>query len=84
MCLTTTPNPVTHTLFMDDLKIYTGGPEDLEATLTQVERVAEAVGMRLGIRKCRVAHLRNGRLVRMSVGVGVGTIEEIEPGTPYR
>ncbi len=47
------PNPVTHTLFMDDLKIYTGGPED-------------------------------GRLVRMSVGVGVGTIEEIEPGTPYR
>ena len=80
------PNPVTHTLFMDDLKIYTGGPGDLEATLTEVERVAEAVGMRLGIRKCGVAHLRNGRLVRMSVGVGVGagTMEEIEPGAPYK
>ena len=80
------PNPVTHTLFMDDLKIYAGGPEDLEATLTEVERVAEAVGMRLGIRKCGVAHLRNGRLVRMSVGVGVGAgmMEEIEPGAPYK
>ncbi len=80
------PNPITHTLFMDDLKIYTGGPDDLEATLTEVERVAEAVGMRLGIQKCGVAHLRNGRLVRMSVGVGVGagTMDEIEPGAPYK
>lgn len=44
---------------MDNLKIYTSGPEDLE----EVEKVVEAVGMRLGIRKCGVVHLRNGRLM---------------------
>lgn len=53
--------PLTHLHFADDLKIYASSPAELEATVRKVEEVAAAVGMRLGLRKCTVAHMRDGR-----------------------
>ena len=56
------PSPVTHILFMDDLKLYGQSPEELGKAVEIVEEVAGAVGMSLGLRKCAVAHMRGGKL----------------------
>lgn len=48
---------ITHTMFMDDLKLYASGKTSLEQMLTLVDRVSQAVGMQLGLTKCAVAHL---------------------------
>ncbi len=73
-------------MFMDDLKLYESKQEDLANTLADVERVASAVGMTLGVRKCAVAHLKKGKLRCKASGVAVsaGIIREIDSSTPYR
>ena len=55
-------HPMTHLLFMDDLKVYARSPTTLETALGVVDRVSRAVGMELGLRKCAVAHVASGRL----------------------
>ena len=55
--------PVTHQYFMDDLKVYAKSSNTLDATLRVVDRVSRAVGMELGLRKCAVAHVQQGRYV---------------------
>ncbi len=57
------PLPVTHLMFMDDLKLYEESREELEEPIRKVEKLSEQVGMRLGLRKCAVAHVREGRVV---------------------
>lgn len=49
-----------HLLYMDDLKVYAEDPKSLEAALKTVDRVSGAVGMKLGLRKCAVAHMSRG------------------------
>ena len=63
---------LTHLLFMDDLKVYADGPENLKKMLTLVDRVSEAVGMQLGLNKCAVAHLRKGKPVLLGEVVPPG------------
>ncbi len=79
-------SPITNVMFMDDLKVYESRQEDLASTLADVERVAAAVGMTLGVRKCAVAHLKKGKLRCDASGVVVsaGIIREIDSSTPYR
>ena len=55
-----TPSPVTHQMFVDDLKVYASGENGLEESLKVVERV-NAIGMRVGAQKCATACLRKGR-----------------------
>ena len=55
--------PVTHQYFMDDLKVYAKSSNALDASLRIADRVSRAVGMELGLRKCAVAHVENGRYV---------------------
>ena len=43
--------------------MYTAGKEALERALVLIDRVSEAVGMQLGLRKCAVPHLSKGRPV---------------------
>eukprot|EP00794_Sanderia_malayensis_P021443 gene21443-biopygen421 len=45
---------------MDDLKVYSPTPKDLEKAIRVVERASRAIGMELGLRKCAIAH-RNHR-----------------------
>ena len=49
--------PITHQLFMDDLKVYSKGEKRLGKALEVVDRTSAAIGMRLGLRKCAVAHM---------------------------
>ena len=41
-------------LYMDDLKLYAESPAALTEALSVVDRVASAVGMKLGLKKCGV------------------------------
>ena len=50
-------SPVTHQLFMDDLKVHACSKWGLSTTVNVLERVFKAIGMELGLRKCAVAHM---------------------------
>eukprot|EP00794_Sanderia_malayensis_P021445 gene21445-biopygen423 len=41
---------VSHLLYMDDLKVYSPTPKDLEKAIRVVERASRAIGMELGLR----------------------------------
>lgn len=43
---------ITHSLFMDDLKVYAGNDAELDATLGVVHEMSDVVGMKLGLSKC--------------------------------
>ncbi len=51
---------VSHLMFMDDLKMYEESLAEMEATAGMVEGVAEALGMKFGVKKCGVASMRGG------------------------
>ncbi len=57
------PHPITHLMFVDDLKLYEESREELEESIRKAEEVSELVGMRLGLKKCAVAHATAGRVV---------------------
>ncbi len=78
--------PVSHLLFMDDLKFYERTRDELAKTMKEVEEVAGAVGMALGIRKCAVAHMKGGAMKRHvgEIRVTGGEVQEVEDGDPYR
>ena len=80
-----TSRPVTHLLFMDDLKVYEESQVELESTLEVVEGLADAVGMTMGVRKCAEAHLRAGR-VRQRGGASTSRsdIREMGRGDTYK
>ena len=46
---------------MDDLKVYAKGKADLSKVLRLVDRTSKEMGMTIGLRKCAVAHMRNGK-----------------------
>lgn len=77
--------PLTHLMFMDDLKVYEQSPQELEATSQVAENVTGAVGMKLGAKKCAVAHMRAGRIVNGG-GVEAGTthIRELAKSEHYK
>ena len=54
-------NPVSHLMFMDDLKIYEENEERLEATVGIFDEVAVVLGIELGLKKCAVAYMSGGR-----------------------
>jgi len=54
---------VSHLCFMDDAKVFAKDAQQLGDTLQLVGKVSEAIGMKLGLRKCAVAHIERGNLV---------------------
>lgn len=54
---------VTHTFYMDDLKIYAESTERLGVTIKLVARISMDIGMEFGLEKCRAVHLLAGNLV---------------------
>ena len=54
---------IIHMLYMDDLKPYAESPAALTDALSVVDRVASTVGMKLGLRKCRVAHVQKAKVL---------------------
>ena len=55
---------VSHLCFMDDVKVFAKDAKQLGDTLGVVDRVSRAIGMKLGLRKCAVAHIERGKLVK--------------------
>ncbi len=80
--------PITHLMYMDDLKVYAEDRENLEEVVRLVEEVSGAMGMELGLRKCAVAHMVHGVAV-MAGGVPLEKekekeISELEEGGVYK
>ena len=55
--------PLTHLLFMDDLKVFDESQENLQKKVKVVEDTSSAVGMELGLKKCAVARRVGGKVV---------------------
>ncbi len=73
-------------MFADNLKVHEEAPEKMRQTMRKVEDVSGAMGMTMGLRKCAVAHVRGGRVVRTGpLRLKPGTcICEIGDGHTYR
>ena len=54
--------PITHLMFVDDLKVYAKGTKQLDKCLQSVENISKAIGMALGLPKCATASLRKGKI----------------------
>ena len=52
--------PISHLLFMDDLKVYAGDKDKLGKVVDLVDDVSVPMGMNLGLRKRAVAHMIGG------------------------
>ena len=78
--------PLTHLFFMDDLKIYGGGPAQLDQILALVQEGSAAVGMALGLQKCGVAHMIKGKVVQHgnSMALDEGEVAEVTVETAYK
>lgn len=53
---------ITHTFYMDDLKIYSPNYRSLDNTLNTLENIIKSIGLRLNPKKCAQAHLFKGVL----------------------
>ena len=52
---------VTHCYYMDDLKIYTKGPGELQSTITMISESFKAIGFEVNVSKSGYLHLQSGR-----------------------
>ena len=59
----TVKGSIIYMLYMDDLKLYAESSAALTEALSVVDRVASAVDMKLGLKKCGVAHMQKGRVL---------------------
>ncbi len=78
--------PITHLMFVDDLKVYAESGMMLEAAIGVVENVSGAMGVELGLKKCAVAHMVGGKeAVKGGVALKAGReVRELEKGEAYR
>jgi len=54
---------VSHHCFMGDVKVFAKDALQLGDTLQIVDKMSEAIGTKLGLRKCAVVHIERGKLV---------------------
>lgn len=69
---------VTHLFYMDDLKLFAFNQSELRNALDTVHSYSTAVGMKLGLDKCAVLHIKRGR------GVGDGADVQLVDGSIIR
>ena len=55
---------MSHLCFIDDVKVFAKNSKQLGELLGVADRVSESIGMKLGLRKCAVAHIECGKLVK--------------------
>ena len=76
--------PVTHLVFMDDVKLFEESPEEAEAALCTAEAAARAVGMELGEAKCGVVHVRRGQVrARSGIASRFTNVKEVMDSYKY-
>ena len=54
---------MSHLLYMDDLKIYVGGPDKLREAMECGEKSSNTNGTRFGVRKCGTGHMQKGKVL---------------------
>ncbi|GLV33367.1 hypothetical protein CBL_20113 [Carabus blaptoides fortunei] len=52
---------ITYLFYMDDLKLYASNEKELKLVVDQVLEYTSAIGMRFGLDKCAVFHVRRGK-----------------------
>lgn len=57
---------VTHSFYMDDLKLYAASVDQLHQMLRLTEKISKDIRMEFGIDKCKSVHLQHGHLVQTS------------------
>lgn len=57
-------HPISHLLYMDDLKLYAGSPSELKHQLAITKTFSDDIHMEFGINKCKSIHLTRGVLTR--------------------
>jgi len=55
---------VSHLCFMDDVKVFGKDSKQLGELLWVMDRMSESIGMKLGLRKCAIAHIECSKLVK--------------------
>ncbi|XP_045474950.1 uncharacterized protein LOC123680878 [Harmonia axyridis] len=56
---------LTHLFYIDDLKLYARGRQQLEGELELVRKFSEDIGMRFGLNKCATVSVKRGKLERV-------------------
>ena len=73
-------------LYMDDLKIYAGGPDIPREAMECVDKTSNAIGMRFGVGKCGTAHMPKGKVLAgpNNPECSEESIRNLEQGTTYK
>ena len=76
--------PVTHLMFVDDLKIYASGGAAMGRSLKEVERMINSIDMKIGASKCATASIRRGKVTRAADhSFGNALIKALSVGKSY-
>lgn len=77
---------VTHLFYMDDLKLYAKGKQQLQKSLELVGLFSNTIHMKLGLDKCATIHVQRGKMVAAEDMVLMdGTeLRNLEPEQAYR
>ena len=77
--------PLTHILYMDDLKLFARDDDALEDTTKVVDEGLQAIGMSLGLQKCGIAYMNKGkRRFRGTLTLeGQRQVRDMEKGETY-
>ncbi|KAL3273358.1 hypothetical protein HHI36_014806 [Cryptolaemus montrouzieri] len=60
---------ISHQLYLDDLKLYTGAVDQMKRQLETVAAFSEGVRMQLGVEKCAAVCVRRGKMVDIGPGI---------------
>ena len=73
--------PISHLLFMDDLKLYASNKNSLDSLVNTVKIFSDDIRMEFGLSKCAVLELKRGKIVKTEgIDLGeFGTINEADP-----
>ena len=72
--------PISHLLYMDDLKLYDRNSDQLDGLLPTVRTFSDDIQMKFGLDKCAVAHFVNSRLSGHNSAV---TVRKQTPSTVW-
>ncbi|KAL1446706.1 hypothetical protein WDU94_005608 [Cyamophila willieti] len=81
-----THHTINHLLYMDDIKLYAHDDNEMKELLKIVEKITTDTRMEFGINKCKVVHIRKGKLEQKDNQemLNEEQIENMEPDETYK
>lgn len=77
---------LSHLFYMDDIKLYAKGSQQLQGELELVKSFSDTIQMKFGLDKCAVLHTAKGKIIstgNVTLTEG-GRIEELGPDDAYK